>query len=402
MKRKVCTLLCSVLLLLSLFVTPLTAQAEGTVVVDRVVTSDAAGNKTETGTIDGAKYLIKVPSHWNESLVMYAHGYVFPYETVNLPAISDLRDALVGEGFAFAYSSYANTGYSVESGVKSTYKLEQYFHERYGDTRERYMMGHSLGGEITMGVIETYKEEFNGALPMCGVVGSSITESKYLSDFRIVFDYFTNHALPGTAANIPASLQVGFGSIVPPLVLNLFATNPAKVALIAKATGVPADPASFINVLFFNIFATNDAAARAGGNPYGNRNVVYKASDTDAALNTALNAGVERFDATPAAVKYFKKWYVSTGEINIPVLALHNTVDPVVPFNQEAQLAKKINEQGNSEQFSLQTVKAQVHNPQAGPGHCDFTLSEEVYAFHQLLKWVQDGAYPPNGDITNR
>ena len=45
-----------------------------------------SGTNVLQGNIDGANYIISVPSNWNGTLVLYSHGYVFPNQPLLYPA----------------------------------------------------------------------------------------------------------------------------------------------------------------------------------------------------------------------------------------------------------------------------------------------------------------------------
>src|SRR2546428_248532 len=45
-----------------------------------------SGTNVLQGNIDGANYIISVPSNWNGTLVLYSHGYVFPNQPLLNPA----------------------------------------------------------------------------------------------------------------------------------------------------------------------------------------------------------------------------------------------------------------------------------------------------------------------------
>src|ERR1700686_4666228 len=55
-----------------------------------------------TGSIGGANYLIKVPSNWNGTLVLYSHGYVFPGSPLVAEDAGDplTEAALLQQGYA--------------------------------------------------------------------------------------------------------------------------------------------------------------------------------------------------------------------------------------------------------------------------------------------------------------
>lgn len=78
------------------------------------------------GVHGGAGYRIEVPDNWNGELVVYAHGFRGSglELTVSNPAI---RSYLVGNGYAWAASSYSKNGYDVREGVKDTLALTMLF-----------------------------------------------------------------------------------------------------------------------------------------------------------------------------------------------------------------------------------------------------------------------------------
>ena len=75
-----------------------------------------------------------------------------------------------------------------------------------------------------------------------------------------------------------------------------------QVLAVTGAAYEPGDPASVLtttqNLLWYSVFATNDAQEKLGGQPFDNWERVYSGSDDDA----ALNAGVRRYQADPAAL----------------------------------------------------------------------------------------------------
>ena len=67
---------------------------------------------------------------------------------------------------------------------------------------------------------------------------------------------------------------------------------------VAVRVSVPYTPVTVTGVLWYNIFATNDAIARLGGQPFDNKTRLYHGSDND----LRLNLGVQRAAADPAAL----------------------------------------------------------------------------------------------------
>ena len=149
-------------------------------VVDMSTTSRWAG------VLNGAGYLIEVPANWNGKLVMYAHGYAGTGPTLGVGAPS-IRRYLIQNGYAWGASSYSKNYYDVRAGVEDTNALALEFNNiaaansRPLTTPTKYFItGHSMGGHITAAAIEdeaaataVHKVKYNGAVPMCGVVGDT-------------------------------------------------------------------------------------------------------------------------------------------------------------------------------------------------------------------------------------
>jgi hypothetical protein len=81
-----------------------------------------------------------------------------------------------------------------------------------------------------------------------------------------------------------------------------------------------------LDVLWYNVFATNVARDRYGGNAYDNTARVYAGSVDDG----SLNAGVQRFAADTQALAALGAEETS-GRIRIPLVVVHTTGDPTVP-----------------------------------------------------------------------
>jgi hypothetical protein len=69
---------------------------------------------------DAQLILTCLPSDFNGTLIIYAHGYVRPHEPLGLPEeladanVPEVVDRLLDLGFGFATSSFHKNGYAVE------------------------------------------------------------------------------------------------------------------------------------------------------------------------------------------------------------------------------------------------------------------------------------------------
>jgi hypothetical protein len=130
-----------------------------------------------------------------------------------------------------------------------------------------------------------------------------------------------------------------------PRITAAISNNPAATTQLFSVTGAAIDPndprtavETAVGLLFYSIWETNDIIATTGGIPYDNLSTVYVGSADDA----ALNAGVERIKGDPRAQSYTRRYYQTTGELQRPTVTLHNTLDPIVPFQHEVNYSRLV------------------------------------------------------------
>ena len=71
-----------------------------------------------------------------------------------------------------------------------------------------------------------------------------------------------------------------------------------------------------------------------GHPPFDNMDTVYTGALPPEILGL-INATVGRYESTPDARNYLEHYYQPDGDISIPVLTLHNNLDPVAPIFHE-------------------------------------------------------------------
>ena len=259
-----------------------------------------------------------------------------------------------------------------------------------------------MGALAIVKLAEKYPGQYDGALPMCGPLGGALPELQYrrrTDDVRFL--------LPRRAPGTPFDVPPGTSYLSPfdpggpsPLFLSVFAAlsgNPTATLEWATAAKLPFANAtelgnSALYVVGFVLGYTNDFIERVNGKiPYDNRETQYQVnvtSDplTNMYLSGLLNAGVQRFDADRAALNYYERNYAPTGKIGLPVLTLHTTRDPAIPFGHESLLAAAVADAGQSDLL--------VQRPIDRWGHCAFTPAEVQTAFSDLVQWVTTGHKP--------
>jgi len=352
------------------------------------------------GVHNGAGYRIEVPATWNGELVMWAHGYrgVGLELTVSNPR---LREYFLSNGFAWAASSYSRNGYDVSVGVQDTHALTQLFNGIVGRPRRVYLAGESMGGHITAAAIEQYREEYDGAMPVCGVLGD-----------HELFDFFLDYnlvaaALAGVPMTFPPDPVQWTNVTVPQITANLATTWPTVLNVDGEHLKAMTELRSGgIRPLFdvgWNVWAsflftlgTGDGTLpRSPGVVVDNTDAVYQ-FDTDPALTPAeqaLNAEVVRVAQDPSGrVEHgLANVPVVNGTPSVPVLSMHTLGDLFVPFSMEQVYAGRVAANGLSDLVVQRAIR--------DVGHCGFTATELERGFADLVNWVEHGIRPAGDDV---
>jgi pimeloyl-ACP methyl ester carboxylesterase len=331
----------------------------------------------------GALYRICFPADWNGELVIYAHGYVDASQPI---AIRDdviggqsVSSSVSGLGYGFATTSYRANGLVVPEAVDDVIELQSTVVRLYRpDPTRTLIVGASEGGLVAALAAERHPDVIDGALAACGPVGDFQRQLNHFGDFRVVFDYFFPGIIPGSPVDIPDSVQANWPTTYAPAVVNAIAADPDRTAQLLAVTGEPAENAALtvVGVLWYNIYATEDARARLGGQPFDNATRVYTGSADDA----ALNAGVARFTADAAAQARVADEFETSGVLTVPIITLHTTGDPIVPFEQEALYGAKVQQAGAAGLLSQSQADRY--------GHCAFESAEVFGAFSSLIAKV--------------
>jgi pimeloyl-ACP methyl ester carboxylesterase len=156
----------------------------------------------------GALYLICIPPVWNGSLVVYAHGYVSPFDTVAFQddEVAGVRvsQIITGLGYAVATTSYRNNGLIVFEAEQDLLRVVQTFQRLFGPGHgPTIAAGVSEGALIAVLAVERHPRLFDGAFAACGPLGDFAAQLDYLNDFRVLFDFFFPGVIPGSVVAIP-------------------------------------------------------------------------------------------------------------------------------------------------------------------------------------------------------
>ena len=274
---------------------------------------------TVVGTGEGGSlYAIDMPAQWNGDLVVYAHGIVDPDAPVALPTTQDgsdlLRARITSMGYAIAYSSFSDNGYSLKSAIQRTHQLRGAFASTFGQPGRTYLVGHSLGGLAVLALAETYPGQVRRRIAdvFAGRRGNgrnSVPRKRPRAVRLLLSGRGPRRALHRAAGHLVCPWLPGIQRCARRTRRRTFRSGQPTLqfAIAAKLPfrSVPELINSGMSVVGFSVRFTNDVLDRTSGQiPYENSGALFSGSANDA----ALNAGVERFAGAPNAVNHFEKY----------------------------------------------------------------------------------------------
>jgi hypothetical protein len=112
------------------------------------------------------------------------------------------------------------------------------------------------------------------------------------------------------------------------------------------------------------------------------------------AVEADLNANIARVSQDPngRSLHGLANPPSVTGDLNMPVLSLHNLGDLFVPFHNEVVYAHEVEAMGKSDMLVQRAIR--------GVSHCGFTSGEMIEGMSDLIAWAEGGPRPA-GDIVS-
>jgi pimeloyl-ACP methyl ester carboxylesterase len=379
----------------------------------------------------GATYVMDVPADWNQTVLLYSHGYTpdgAPNLAQNAPSDAT-RTALLDRGYALIGSSYAETGWVLKKALPDQMSTLDTFVTRFGRPDRAIAWGTSMGGMITTGLAERHGRRFAGALAMCGLEHGGI--ANWNNTLDPVFAVKTLIA-PDTDAQLvrlpdQATALLTAGELNAHLTAaQLTPEGRARTALAAALHNLPAwsDPSapepapddydtaqrnqfqSLLGTVYVGLSWRQEAEGWAGGNMAWNTGVDYARMFSRSAIRTEVEAlyaraglslagdlatlnRAPRISADPAAVAYVIRNLTFTGRPATPLLTIHTTGDALVPVQVERAYAEAVHRSGRDALLR----QGFVHRA----GHCTFTTGEMLAAFEAIEKRATTGQWPDTG-----
>lgn len=355
------------------------------------------------GVHEHAGFIIETPAHWNGDLVMWAHGYRGQGSVLSPePPGFGLRQRMLEQGYAWAASSYDRNGYDIRSGVLGTRALAGLFADTVRKPKRVLIAGVSMGGHIIGRSLEQYPGYYDGALPMCGVLGD-----------HALFDFFLDYNLVAQAlAGVRAYPTPGdyLTNAVPRIqvALGLAGLNPGgpdttndlgkqlRAITVNRSGGErPGAEAAFAvwKDFLFGIATTDggDSPAQRPGQLATNLLTRY-APNSPVDVNTTVQRVAPenlRQRLSPILTEVPR----ISGRPTVPVLSLHDLGDLFVPFSMEQAYARDAAWHGRGRLVVQRAIRAAQH--------CEFSPAEAGAAWDDLVSWVRSGQRAAGDAVTD-
>jgi pimeloyl-ACP methyl ester carboxylesterase len=385
----------------------------------------------EGSLANGARYVFDVPPHWNGTVLLFSRGYSAG------PAAGPVRNVAKGEqelllarGFALAASGFSKAGWALEEAVPDQLATLDAFAAQVGKPKRSIAWGTSMGGLITIALLERHPERFDAGLALCASAAGTVGMMNAALDGAFAFK-----TLLAPESTLPVLFNGPAGEGRQQLAqwqqqLDAAQATPAgraRLALAATLGQVPtwiepgsAQPAAsditaqqhqlYKGFIGATLLPREDQLQRAGGNFSWNTGIdyaeqlkksgragfvraLYAQAGLDLDADLARLACAPRIAAEPGAVAYMKRNYAPTGKLAKPMLLVQTVSDPVTLAEFTGEYARLAGAAGAGELVRAAYVQR--------VGHCNFKPGETVAALMTLQDRVAGGAWKADAPSLN-
>ena len=360
------------------------------------------------GILNRASYTIRVPTNWNGTLLVYAHGYLAELQTPPVDAAPGGplgESVLLSMGYAVAGTTNRNAGWAVKEGIQNTLALTKFFNGHVGKPEHVVLWGFSMGSVIALESIEKYPGIYDGAIAGCGLAAGTPLNFDLALALSLAYDVaFGWPEEWGSVGDVRDNLD--FETEVLPT-LSAQVLNPAnggKVEFIRLVCELPADviPIPWIFTgMFYATQVRAELEQRAGGPVSQNLDHTYSLSQAEmvylgslgvdaVGLLNQMNARTN-IEASLPARRYVERYADFTGNLKRPVITIHTRVDEVVREANEG-LYQEVVKSAGKEDMLLQVFTNSV-------GHCNFTGEQLLATVSAMDYWLDTGMKPQPMDL---
>jgi len=342
------------------------------------------GASAQFGRLGGTVYQIEMPDQWNGKLVLYMHGFgeLAPQAEVSPPRI---RSYLIRRGYAWGASSFSSTSLIPGRAADETAALWDHFAQQYGRPERTYVSGSSMGGAASQLAAERYGDRFDGALSLCGSAGQR-------KGAEVQADFFA------AAAYVAGVTQAEFdaadiGRLIRERIRPALADASAHERFESIMLDLTGGPRAFDREGFRAEEETNWSRAEilVASRLAPNADHDYRLGPLSDVSSEEFNRTAIRLPVNDDLMRRFVEGNEISGDLQMPLIALHTTGDWQVPIDQEQVRRRKVESAGKGDLLVQRVVR--------DPGHCGFTSAEWEDGFEALVAWVERGEKPDGEDV---
>jgi len=372
---------------------------------------------------NGAWVIIALPEDWNRRLIVHAHGGPRTGAPQAIDPLEDLDrfSVMVRQGYAWIGTTYRRGGYGVRMAAEDTDNSRKLFWARFGRPERTLLHGQSWGGNVAAKASELYAldvegdRNYDGVLLTNGVLSGGTRAYAVRADLRAVYQFYCrNHPGPGestypvwqglpidsalTRAQLRERVDACTG--IDRTADERTPEQASRLRDILSVTGVQEDQL-FAN-LSWATFLFQDLVQKRllGLNPFDNSDTLYSGSKDD----KALNAGVERFSASPDAIARLAYDSDLSGLIVVPTMSLHALHDPTVAFAAEDAYRQTVVAAGREHLLMQAATDEREHSKLADSGYIAMLAGLESWldrgwrpTFSELRTWCEEAASTKDG-----
>lgn len=390
-----------------------------------VTAASAADTTPAEGTLSsGARYSVQVPEHWNGALLVWSSGYGGGASDAPVPVGQSAETTrwLLDAGYALAGMNPTTVGWAVEDYLTNQPEVVEKAAAVLGATPNATLAwGTSMGGLTTAALVERYPDTFDGGFAICASVAGGVGMLNQSLDGAFAFK--TLLAPENDAIELVGLTDEASSNAAARAVLDEAQETPqgrARIALAATMADIPgwtmagdgrpgdddylAQQTQQYGIFMATVFSPRqDLEALAGGAFSWNTDVdyteIYENSEmreqiewlyADAGLDLETDlaqlAEAPRITAEHSAVEYMLENATPTGDIDRPMLTLHETGDTFPAVTQAQAYAAAVEAEGNSDLLRQAFVER--------ASHCSYSPAEILAGVTTLGERVATGAWP--------
>jgi pimeloyl-ACP methyl ester carboxylesterase len=362
-----------------------------------------------SGVHNGTEYKTRVPANWNGTLLVYAHGSgttELQIAPPTYPQISpSLEEHLLSRGYALAGSFYRD---SVKDGSLHTLQLTNYFRGQVGNPRRTIVWGVSLGGDVTLTLMETHPGIYDGAIPVAAEAAGWVRYADSMLRYDVA--YAAAFGWPadswGPIEDIRDDLAGNENTLIAPVFQWAISQNHAQWEFIRLVMKMPPmtwwgiDPLLGLPGYAFAGWAATAVRSKLedtyGGPVAENVGTCYTlATDEKAYLSTLGVNADQLLDWMNAHTNITARHSARTrlaversysGRLRRPVVMMNGIHDPIVIVSNQAVYRDLAEAAGNANML----VQAYVN----APGHVPFSAEHFLSALAAMEHWLDTGVRP--------